>query len=270
MSLASRVAQRYMSKVSCGGNCGCGCGKTSPVEVFSGVGALPVEVEIHRVDASKGLHPDGESYMSVQALESMRDHAEELLQKIDSETPLPDWVEAKLTKASQSLLDVYEYMAHGHGGKTAAKQGLYEGYFDPMQDYPQLYKELRSSGVSWSAFFGALEDYVLNNGDAFSAVRDFKLKLSLRADKEVEELASALEDLNFQGRKTAQKKLSPDQLHVEYPNFRTIRLLVYAPGYSTFFEAPADQRAVPKLLADLANAGLSANPEDLQEAIEQA
>ena len=239
------------------------------MEVYSEFGALPVEVEVHRVDASDELHPDGESYMSTQALESMREHAEELLQKIGPETPLPDWVESKLARASQSLLDVYEYMAHGHGKKTAAKQGQYEGYFDPMQDYPQLYKELRSSGVSWSAFFGALEDYVLNNGDAFSAVRDLKLKLSLRADEEVEELGSAIEDLHFHGRK-ANRKLLQGQFHVEYPNYRTIRLLVYAPGHSTFFEAPANANAVPKLLADLANAGLSANPEDLQEAIEMA
>jgi hypothetical protein len=266
MSIASRVAQRYMRKVSCGGNCGCGCGKTSPVEVFSGLGALPVEVEVHRVDASDELHPDGESYMSVQALEAMREHAEELLQKIDSGTPLPDWVEAKITRASESLLDVYEYMAHGHGKKTASQ---YEGTFDPMQDYPQLYKELRTSGVSWGAFFKSLEDYVINNGDAFSAVRDLRLKLSPRAMDEVEELGSAIEDLHGHGKSAAQKLL-PGQFHVEYPNYKTIRLLVYAPGHSTFFEARADERAVPKLLLDLQNAGLTADPEDLQEAIEQA
>ena len=184
MSLVSRVARRYTHKVSCGAECSCGCGKTSPVEVYSELDVLPVEVELQRVGGE--LHPDGENYMSVQALESMREHAEELLQKIDSGTPLPDWVESKLARASQSLLDVYEYMAHGHG------------------------KQAR------------------------------------------------------------QQKLLPGQFHVEYPNYRTIRLLVYPPGHSTFFEARADERAVPKLLSDLQNAGLTADPEDLQEAIEQA
>jgi hypothetical protein len=83
--------------------------------------------------------------------------------------------------------------------KTLRAVGEYEGYFDPTQDYPQLYKELRSSGVSWSAFFGALEDYVLNNGDTFSAVREFKLQFSPGVDGEVEELGSAIEDLHFRG-----------------------------------------------------------------------
>lgn len=186
LPIPSRVARLYAKKTACGANCNCGCGGSSPMEVYSEFGALPVEVEVHRVDASEELHPDGESYMSVQALESMREHAEELLQEIESDTPLPDWVESKLARASQSLLDVYEYMAHG------------------------------------------------------------------------------------QGRKTAQKKLLPGQFHVEYPHSRILRLLVYAPGHSTFFDAPANANAVPKLLTDLANAGLVVDPDDLQEAIEMA
>lgn len=58
---------------------------------------------------------DGESYMSVQALQSMRDHAEGLLNQVQYNSELPDWVEAKLTRAAQSLNDVYEYMNHGKG-----------------------------------------------------------------------------------------------------------------------------------------------------------
>lgn len=184
-ALASRVARKYTHKVSCGGGCGCTCGQASPMESYSEIGVLPVDVEIHRVDASDELYPDGESYMSVQALESMRDHAEELLQKIGSETPLPDWVESKLARASQSLLDVYEYMAHGHG-------------------------------------------------------------------------------------KSASRKLLPGEFHVEYPHSRMIRLLVYPPGLSTFFEALANPNAPQKLLSDLRDAGLTVDLDDLQEAIEQA
>ena len=45
----------------------------------------------------------------------MRDHAEDLLSRVDHGTRLPDWVEAKLTRAAQSLNDVYEYMSHGKG-----------------------------------------------------------------------------------------------------------------------------------------------------------
>ncbi len=181
-ALISRVARKHMHKTSCGADCGC-C-KTSPVEVYSELGSLPIEVSLHRVDASD-LHPEGESYMSVQALESMRDHAEELLQKIDSGTPLPDWVEAKLTRAALNLEDVYEYMAHGHGKK-------------------------------------------------------------------------------------ASRSLLPGQFHVERPNSRTVRLLVYPPGFSSFFEAPDNARAIPKLLGDLAAVGFTADEFELEEAIAQA
>ena len=62
-----------------------------------------------------GKKADGESYMSVQALQSMRDHAEDLLGQVQYTSDLPDWVEAKLTRAAQTLNDVYEYMNHGKG-----------------------------------------------------------------------------------------------------------------------------------------------------------
>lgn len=123
--------------------------------------------------------------MSVQALRSMKDHSEELLGSINEHSNLPDWVEAKLTEASSSLNDVYEYMAHGHNKK-------------------------------------------------------------------------------------AYKRLNPAHFHVQYPNYRTIRLLVYLPGHSTFFEVPADDKAVQNLLTELANAGMTADPADIQEAIEMA
>jgi len=114
MSLRSSVVQKFLHKRACGESCNCGCGK--PVEVFSEVESIPVEVNLYRVGS---LDPDGESYMSVQGLQSMRDHAEDLLGQINNETPLPDWVEAKITRAAQDLNDVYEYMNHGYGQKSA-------------------------------------------------------------------------------------------------------------------------------------------------------
>ena len=63
-------------------------------------------------------HLDGESYMSVQALQSLKDHAADLLGQVANTTPLPDWVEAKLTRAAQTINDVYEYMNHGRGQQS--------------------------------------------------------------------------------------------------------------------------------------------------------
>jgi hypothetical protein len=100
----------------CGGSCGGGCGsKPAP----SPLGSLDAYVVMGDSPASGG---DGESYMSVQALQSMRDHAEDLLSRVDHGTRLPDWVEAKLTRAAQSLNDVYEYMSHGKGQRLAGLQ----------------------------------------------------------------------------------------------------------------------------------------------------
>jgi 2'-5' RNA ligase/ribosomal protein S18 acetylase RimI-like enzyme len=63
--------------------------------------------------ASAKKAEDSPSYMSVQHLAEMADHAQELSGKIDSDTPLPDWVESKLSQAAQVLRDVYEYLEHG-------------------------------------------------------------------------------------------------------------------------------------------------------------
>lgn len=60
----------------------------------------------------KKADSDG-SYMSVQSLSAIEEHAREMLGKIDRESDLPDWVESKITQAHQIVLDVYEYMAHG-------------------------------------------------------------------------------------------------------------------------------------------------------------
>ena len=59
--------------------------------------------------------------MSVQALQGMKDHAEELLNVITADTMLPDWAEFKIARASQSLTSVFEYMNHGEGALKQAK-----------------------------------------------------------------------------------------------------------------------------------------------------
>lgn len=160
----SAKAASNTRKKACGENCGCGCGGGKPA----------------------AHHPEGGSYMSTQALRGMIDHASDLLEGIDDSTPLPDWVEAKITEAATQLTNVYEYMAHGHSQKYAS-EALSERYY-----------------------------------------------------------------------------------HVEYPNPYTVRLLVYHPRHSSFFEARANASA-PKVLAQkLADVGFFVTEEQMEEAIEQA
>lgn len=111
---ASRVASMFAAHpCKQGGPCQCGggCGQ-QPLRMQPDYGSRPAPVG-----------GDGESYMSVQALQSMRDHAEDLLSRVDHGSRLPDWVEAKLTRAAQSLNDVYEYMSHGKGQRLATSEG---------------------------------------------------------------------------------------------------------------------------------------------------
>jgi hypothetical protein len=63
------------------------------------------------------------SYMSVQNLESLRDHSAALLERVGAQTALPDWVEAKIDRAAANLLDVMEYMAHGEGALPPNQRG---------------------------------------------------------------------------------------------------------------------------------------------------
>lgn len=67
-----------------------------------------------------------------------------------------------------------------------------ENYFDPLSDYPALYKELRNHRVSWTDFLREVASNVLGNGDPFAAVREFKLRLSDAALDDVESLASSI------------------------------------------------------------------------------
>jgi 2'-5' RNA ligase len=53
------------------------------------------------------------SYMSVTSLEALEAHAKKLRERIDNDTSLPDWAEAKITRSNADLLDVYEFVEHG-------------------------------------------------------------------------------------------------------------------------------------------------------------
>jgi hypothetical protein len=55
------------------------------------------------------------NYMTVQYLQAMKDHASMLLKKVTADTPLPDWVIAKVNKANTYLLDAFEGLMHGSG-----------------------------------------------------------------------------------------------------------------------------------------------------------
>lgn len=66
--------------------------------------------------------PDGGNYMAVSNLRSLHDHSRMLLAKIDHSTPLPDWIEAKLTKAATHLLDVTEWVEHGSSLRKKASR----------------------------------------------------------------------------------------------------------------------------------------------------
>ncbi len=60
--------------------------------------------------------------MAVSNLRSLHDHSRMMLAKIDNSTPLPDWVEAKLTKAATHLLDVAEWVEHGDFDRVNQKR----------------------------------------------------------------------------------------------------------------------------------------------------
>ncbi len=72
--------------------------------------------------SAKAGDSDG-SYMSVQNLQSLHDHAATLLERVGPQTALPDWVEAKIDRAAASLLDVMEYMEHGEGALPPNERG---------------------------------------------------------------------------------------------------------------------------------------------------
>lgn len=80
---------------------------------------------------------DTQSYMSVQALNSMMEHSEMLLEMIDENTPLPDWVEYKLAQASGMMTAVLEYMKHGGHSKSASTGNFQKDMFGELRNYFQ-------------------------------------------------------------------------------------------------------------------------------------
>lgn len=80
---------------------------------------------------------DTQSYMSVQALNSMLEHSEMLLDMIDANTPLPDWVEYKLAQASGMLTAVLEYMKHGAHVSKKASGNFQKDLFGDIRNYFQ-------------------------------------------------------------------------------------------------------------------------------------
>ena len=73
--------------------------------------------------------PDGGNYMAVSNLRSLQTNSTDLLDMIDAGSPLPDWVEAKLTQSATSIDDVADWMRNGGESnkdinKLAARQLL--------------------------------------------------------------------------------------------------------------------------------------------------
>ena len=52
------------------------------------------------------------SYMSVTYLKALVEQCSELLEKVDNDSDLDDWVESKINGAARDILDVYEFMMH--------------------------------------------------------------------------------------------------------------------------------------------------------------
>ena len=62
-------------------------------------------------------HDNEEGSMSRSQLMHMKNYAEELMQMISDHDDLPEWVESKITKASDYLGSVYHYLDYKINGK---------------------------------------------------------------------------------------------------------------------------------------------------------
>ncbi|NBR00880.1 MAG: hypothetical protein EBT79_06375 [Actinobacteria bacterium] len=132
---------------------------------------------------------------------------------------------------------------------------------NPEKNYTELGREL---GISGSFI-----------GKAFRRAMD-------RARDEIErnpppfiaEMAMAEELAVLQrGVRRASSQVTPDQMHVSYPDPRTIRLTVYTAGsrtYSGFVEARVGPNQVAELVRQFGWAGLTVDPADVEEAIEMS
>ena len=64
-------------------------------------------------DRQAGIEADSDgSYMSVGYLKALAEKSQELLKYIDNDTPLPDWVEAKIGQAANDINSVRDYFAY--------------------------------------------------------------------------------------------------------------------------------------------------------------
>jgi hypothetical protein len=111
-----------------------------PVTALSAAGAvgLSMKRDSYRYDPEQDEakvaqmvepSPDGGNYMAVSNLRSMHTNSKELLGMLDASSPLPDWVESKLTQSASSLDDVADWMRNGgesnkNVNKVAARQLL--------------------------------------------------------------------------------------------------------------------------------------------------
>lgn len=75
---------------------------------------LPEDVDITASEQGHEADSDG-SYMSVGYLKALSDKSEELLDYIDNSTPLPDWVEAKISQAANAINGVRDYFVYRDG-----------------------------------------------------------------------------------------------------------------------------------------------------------
>ena len=76
--------------------------------------------------AAEHAHEAGSdgSYMSVGYLKALADKSDELLDYIDDETPLPDWVEAKIGQAANAINGVRDYFVYrDKDGEEAEDEG---------------------------------------------------------------------------------------------------------------------------------------------------
>lgn len=106
--------------------------------------------------AAEGAQADSDgSYMSVTSLEALEAHAKKLQESVNNDTPLPDWVEAKITRSNADLLDVYEFVEHGGLDRERKQADILPGGigdqknvwdFDPRQVNKGIRVEMEHTG----------------------------------------------------------------------------------------------------------------------------
>jgi hypothetical protein len=132
---------------------------------------------------------------------------------------------------------------------------------DPSKNYTQLGRELGISG----SFIGKAFKRAIDRARAEVASNPPPFVAEM-------EMAEDLAGLQ-RGVRRASTRVTLDQMHVSYPDPGTIRLLVYTSGsrtYSGFVEARVGPNQVTEIIRQLKFAGLTADPDDVEAAIEMA